>query len=251
MRIIQCSCLGNLGKFGNQMFQYCFAKTYAEITNSKLEIPEDWIGRKIFNIKDGIIKKPLPTVEENRSPLYIHDNHGKLITNIDLYGFFQKIECYQLMSISKCREWLQIQDKWKHRFYKQYCYIACHLRRGDFVTLHHSYPVIQEVAYINSIHKYGYKSNGILWFSEETAYADEECNELGIDFLPDFMHLINADILFRGPSSFGFWAGVIGNNKMYSPEVDFPDYGGGRVGFISDVEFKLGLGPNKEGIFKP
>lgn len=243
MSVIQCSCLGHLGKFGNQIFSYVFSKTYAELTNSKLEIPKDWIGRKIFNIKEGIIKKPLPTVEEK--DFVIED----MKTNIDIHGFFQQPKFYEIISILKCREWLQIQDKWIKKFPKRDHYIACHLRRGDFVTLHHSYPVILESAYINALHRYCYPINDAIWFSEENPHLDKECSDLGISFLPDFMHLINADVLFRGPSTFGFWAGVIGGNKMYSPKVDFPDYGGGRVGFINDVEFNEGLGPKKEGIF--
>lgn len=251
MSIIQCSCLGNLGKFGNSLTQYCFAKSYAEITNSTLEIPKNWIGRKIFKIaeKEKAISKTLPTITEDNLVLF---SNVRNMEDVDLYGFFQQPVFYNLISLSKCREWLQIQDKWIDKFLKiKPYYIACHLRRGDFVTLHHSYPVIQEIAYLFAVIRYKYQTKDILWFSEDIAYKDKECSALGIDFLPDFMHLINSDVLFRGPSTFGFWAGIIGNHTVYSPEIDFPDYGNGKVGFIGNVEFKLGLGPNKEGVFKP
>lgn len=244
MRIIQVSCLGHLGCFGNSVQQFVFAKSYAEFTNSKLEIPKDWIGRRIFNIKeDNIKQRSLPTVSEENIQF------GE--TNLDIYGFFQDPKFYKLISLSKCREWLSIQDKWLKKFpaNKKY-YIACHLRRGDFVILHHSYPVIQEIAYLNSVYKHNYDSKDVIWVGENIPQLDDECTSLGIDFLPDFLTLINADVLFRGPSTFGFWAGVIGNNIMYSPEVDFPDYGNGRVGFINDVEFNLGLGPHKEDNFE-
>jgi hypothetical protein len=29
MSIVQCSCLGNFGRLGNQFFQYAFAKAYS------------------------------------------------------------------------------------------------------------------------------------------------------------------------------------------------------------------------------
>lgn len=252
MRTIQISTLGKNGRFGNSVGQYIFAKTYAEITDSILEIPHDWIGRKIFKIaeKERSITKILPTIEEGRCPIFIKDSKGNLITNIDLYGFFQNPKFYNLISLTKCREWLQIKDKWNNKFRKiKPFYIACHLRRGDFVTQHHSYPVIQEAAYLQAVYRENYNPNDVVWISEDVPKLDSECASLGIDFLPDFMTLINSDVLFRGPSTFSFWAGIIGCCKIYSPVYDFPDYGN-KVGFLNDVNFKLGLGPNKEGVFK-
>lgn len=247
-RIIQCSTLGKKGHFGNQLFQYIFCKTYAEETRSVLEIPKDWIGRLIFEEaeKEEKIKKSLINFPEE--DLLELGNYG--ITNIDIVGFFQHPMFYKRISLTKCREWLKVKSKWEIKFRKKKpYYIALHLRRGDFLTQHWSYPVIQEGNYLRELYERGYDPNDAIWISDACPNLDSECSSLGIPFLPDFMELINADVLFRGPSTFSFWAGVIGCNKMYSPSADFPNYG--RVGFINDVEFKLGLGPFKEGIFKP
>lgn len=245
-KILQCDSIGKLGMFGNSIFQYCAIKAYAEEFGFEYRISSDWIGHKIFDIKDKLITGYDETIYEN--DIIFGTNYTG---SINFHGFFQQPIFYSLISLGKCREWLQIKDKWKKRFPKKdNFYIACHLRRGDFVTLHHSYPVIQEIAYLNSVHKYKFNPNNVIWVSENTPLLDDECNNLGIGFLPDFMTLVNSDVLFRGPSTFGFWAGIIGYCKMYSPDCDFPDYDNGRVGFISDVKFVEGLGPNKEGIFR-
>lgn len=72
---------------------------------------------------------------------------------------------------------------------------------------------------------------------------DSECIRHGVEFLPDFMTLYHADYIFRANSTFSFWAGLIGHGKMFSPILDFPDYGGvvGRV----NVDFVPGYGVDK------
>ena len=45
---ISMSTLGSFGQFGNQLFQYATLKACARCHNLRLEIPEDWIGRKVF-----------------------------------------------------------------------------------------------------------------------------------------------------------------------------------------------------------
>jgi len=47
---ISMTTLGQFGQYGNQLFQYAAMKAYARENNLRLEIPEDWIGRKILLI---------------------------------------------------------------------------------------------------------------------------------------------------------------------------------------------------------
>ena len=69
MNKVQVSCLGGMGRFGNQLFQYAFAKSYADKYNCILEIPSDWIGWKIFELEDSVIEKKLPKVTGPMLPL--------------------------------------------------------------------------------------------------------------------------------------------------------------------------------------
>ncbi|NJO65433.1 MAG: hypothetical protein HC836_47270 [Richelia sp. RM2_1_2] len=80
MNVIQCTCLGKMGRFGNCLFQYAFARAYAEKYGAVLEVPE-WIGEKLFGLKDKRPSLKLPKTNIDQVPW------GKV--NIDLCGHFQ------------------------------------------------------------------------------------------------------------------------------------------------------------------
>lgn len=243
MSVVQCSTIGQRGRFGNSVLQYLITRAYAEKYNCEYRIPSDWIGRKIFYINDCFVnsKESFQVVDE-----------GNLIfgqVNVDLYGFFQTREFYRLLSIAKCKEWLKIKESWLSKFPKiKKFYIACHLRRGDMSEYHWCYPTFKSESYINGVRNYGFDINDIVWVDEDNPSIDEECNKNEIPFLPSFMLMYHADVIFRANSTFSFIAGLLGNGNMYSPIYDFPSYGG-KVGLI-DVDFIKGLGIDKEGIIQ-
>jgi hypothetical protein len=242
--ILQSSCIGYKGKFGNALFQYSVTKSIAFHFNFNYCSSSNWIGRKIFEIDDPDLIEDANPANEN-DLLIVKTIKNK---NWDMIGFFQNPIYYQFLSTSICRNWLKIKDKWIKKFPKKKdFYIACHLRRGDMEEMHYSYPLINENSYINAVRDYGYDEKDIIWVSDNFPEIDSECEKEGIGFLPDFMTLYNSDVLFRANSTMSFWAGLLGDCRMYSPFIDFPDYGGGRIGKV-DCEFMYGLGIDKEGI---
>lgn len=224
-RIVQISCLGNFGRFGNQLFQYAFAKAYAEKYNAILEIPHNWIGRKLFNINDPFIKNPLSKTALDSIPF------GEV--NIDLFGYFQFKECYDLYSKQDVRNWFKFQDKWiKILPKKKEYYIACHLRKGDYESKYSGiYCSISENSYLTACKKFNLNIDKIIWISEENPMKLPGFE--GIEFLPDFMTLYNADVLLRANSCFSLWAGILNEKEIYSPIVS------GKTG-KNDVEFVKG-----------
>lgn len=62
-QILTMSCLGKLGRFGNQMFQYAFLRICAKKSGARVECPP-WIGQTLFGHKDAPISKPLPPAIE-------------------------------------------------------------------------------------------------------------------------------------------------------------------------------------------
>ena len=224
-QIVQISCLGNFGRLGNQFFQYAFAKAYSLKYNAILEIPNNWIGRKLFNINDPPISKYLPKTELDIIPW------GNV--NIDLFGYFQFKECYDLYSKQDVRNWFKFQNKWiKILPKKKEYYIACHLRKGDYESKYSDiYCLISESSYLNTCKKFNLDIGKIIWISEEnpTKLPGFE----GIEFLPDFMTLYNADVLLRANSCFSLWAGILNEKEVYSPIVS------GKTG-KNDVEFVKG-----------
>lgn len=47
-KFISMSTLGRYGRFGNQLFQYAALKMYAWTHGLRVEVPADWIGRRVF-----------------------------------------------------------------------------------------------------------------------------------------------------------------------------------------------------------
>lgn len=226
MKRIQISCLGHFGRLGNQLFQYSFAKAYARKYNAVLEIPADWIGRTLFNINDPPIKTNLPKTSTDVIPW------GE--TNIDLFGYFQFKECYDLYSKKDVSNWFRLKDKWLRMFPKNGSYIACHIRRGDYESKYSDvYCLISKGSYIEACKKFNLDINKIVWVSEEDKTKNELCEKYSVEFLPDFMLLYNADILLRANSCFSLWAGILSQNEVYSPVV------AGKTG-LNDVEFVKG-----------
>jgi hypothetical protein len=106
------SCLGKLGRFGNQMFQYAFLRICAEKSGSRIECPF-WIGQTLFGHKDAPISQQLPPAIERWDAIEsLFDSIPELIpylekiaeakssrvgsealehglANVDLWGFFQ------------------------------------------------------------------------------------------------------------------------------------------------------------------
>ena len=61
--VISMSSLGDLGRFGNQLFQYAFLKICAKKSNARMEC-SPWIGQTLFGLEDAPISKRLPLAVE-------------------------------------------------------------------------------------------------------------------------------------------------------------------------------------------
>ena len=228
-KIIQFTQLGKFGRFGNQIFQYLFARAYAEKYGATLELP-CWVGQKIFKN----VNHPIPSVQLRRTGI---DTVSFGEVNIDLFGYFQKKQFLPLLSESKIRSWLQFKDVWVERFGKGEYNIVAHLRRGDYVKKYSQhFCIVTEESYITACKKYGLPEDKIIWLREEDQKSIPELDD-DIQFLPDFFLMINADVLLRANSTFSQWAGFFNKNKVYSPLIE------GRH-CVQDVEFVEGNWPS-------
>ena len=231
-RIIQFTQLGKFGRFGNQIFQYLFARAYAKKTNAVLEIPF-WIGQKIFKN----INHPTPSMKLLRTGLDEFPKDGKV--NIDIFGYCQKQEFIDILSESKIREWLQFQDRWIEFFKNLKSVTVAHIRRGDYLNKYANiFCVVSKKSYYDTCDKFEVPRMypEIIWRSEE-----EQLKWRGLDddllFLPDFFEMIQCQYLLRDNSTFSFWAGFFNmTGKVYSPIVE------GRLDEC-DVEFVEGNYP--------
>jgi len=208
--IVQCS---SFGQFGNALFQYCFARAYAERLGATLETSY-WVGQRLFK---GVNEPPLSC----KLPKTMMDQLPSSITaEIDLHGYFQNKECLELYSVRKAKEWLQFKPEWAEQFPKKFAkYIAIHMRHGDYVTRYaHQFCLISAECQYQFAHHLNSRLDDlpIVVVSEENA---EDYDDPEISFLPDFFTLMQADYLIRANSTFSWWAGTLGNGRVYSPVV--------------------------------
>ena len=204
--IVQISCLGNYGRFGNSLFQYATAKTYAERHNCILETPP-WYGDELFNLKD----KPL----SRKLPRYHHDQLPEGKVNVDLFGYFQDQNATKHLSRAKLKEWFKFQKRWTDTFPKKHKIVA-HLRRGDYVKYSNVYCSVSRESYVKACEKYNINKDEIYWVSEEN---QKKTKYPWLDFLEDFFALMNADIILRANSSFSWWAATLSNAQVFAPVV--------------------------------
>ncbi len=163
--VLMMSCFGQIGKFGNQIFQYAFLRICAEKSGARVECPP-WIGQTLFGHHDDPISQLLPPAIERKDtgeslfeviPEYIpyleklaNAKHSRIgpealelgLANMDLWGFFifhtrflrpyQQYFCSLFQPVSDLKSALEnglnvIRAKGK-------TIVGVHIRRGDYVT---------------------------------------------------------------------------------------------------------------------
>lgn len=215
-----------IGGFGNQLFQYAFARAYAETHGATLLTP-GWIGQKIFVLSNKPLDSNLPCAGFDEIP------DGR--TNIILSGYFQFQEAINFMSRAKLRAWFQLQSGWKRRF-TTHLSIVAHVRRGDYINLSNIFCLVSEASYVTACKNYGLNVDNINWVQEGKRTISQDLLTSGLSFIEDFMLLMNAQVLLRANSSFSWWAAVLSNARVFSPIVE------DRTG-TQDVNFVEGNWP--------
>ncbi|MBK9441141.1 MAG: hypothetical protein IPN53_07445 [Comamonadaceae bacterium] len=245
-RVLTISTLGKFGDFGNQLFQLCFGIGLARHLGAELQIPNDWVGYKIFNIR-------LPEIEIipiAKTPIDYIPNADQIEKHhrIDLIGFWQFQEAIDMFSKNDISQWLVFQswilEKFRINNVNKFRKIAIHKRRGDYLKPENidRFCCISNRSFYKCLYTQVFQNlekndaSHVFEVSEENRICDDFCDSLNIGFIPDFMSLVSADIVIRSNSSFSFWASALGGDHVYSPVVK------DCVGW-SDVDFVAGNHP--------
>jgi hypothetical protein len=213
-----------MGRWGNCIVQYAVARAAAKRLGATLETP-DWIGRQVF---DGVND---PSIGRRLTPLPPEVIPTK--PGVAFHGYFQFQQAFDLMSRSELKQWLRIKPELMALCPKpRPFYIACHIRRGDYRDHPHLFAVVEKQCFLNGLAKFGYSESDVIWLTEETPQPGSEMMPKGLEFLYDFMLLLQADVVFRSNSTFSQWGAILSDSqKLYSPLV------GDKVGTREDVEF--------------
>lgn len=202
-----------IGRFGNKLFQWAYAKALSEIEGKELITP-DWEGNTIFGI---------------------HKTRPRRKDDVEI-GEYRQRQKDLIYTRAQLRKWLKptgsMERMVKRRVESQRKVLA-HRRVGDYIG--YGYPVVSEKSYATEIARHG--------FGEFTMVSDEVRSDNcgfpnNLSFVPDFLAMVHADVLFRGNSTFSWWAATLGHGEVYSPIID-----GLEGGKEHDVPFVKGNHP--------
>lgn len=201
-----------IGRFGNQLFQYCAARKLAELNGMTLTTPS-WIGERIFDVMH---------------PLRQSDHQDTVFE-----GYAQRQEDLRY-SRREVLQWLMLKPELKAKLdsFVPSGEIVAHLRRGDYEG--YGYCLVSKQSYRQAAEKFGFNPDDIVYVSEEEPLTHPDfTGELA--FLPDFYRMMKAKVLFRANSSFSWWASALGEAMTFSPDIR-----GKPGGVESDCEFQWG-----------
>ncbi len=225
---ISMSTLGSYGQFGNQLFQYAGMKAHAKSHNLKLEIPADWIGRKIFVDcdKEAVISNTPreQKVIEGSLPTYSSPNS---YNNCDIKGYLQYHTdlCMKDYFRSLFRFKPELEDGLatllKEVRQQASTLVAIHIRRGDYNIPSRSHNIAPTKWYLDWLDKNWEKlDNPILYI------ASDEIDKVRGDFekynpqtfkdqnyIVDHYILTHSDILLASNSTFSFTAAMLNTTE--------------------------------------
>lgn len=220
------------GGFGNQLFQYAFARAYAEKFGAALRT-SPWSGAMIFEIDDPVMENGRLVARED---LKLDQWAGE--TDIEITGMSQHGR-HLIYTREQVRRWFRFRPELEEILQGIPVFdLAAHLRHADFVG-HPGFISITRRSYEWACDKYCLDKRRLRFISFENPMTSPELGP-SFDFLPDFVALMRARVLLRGPSTFSWWAGVLGDHdRIFSPDQRGIPYQGHHRG-LQDVPFVEG-----------
>lgn len=148
--LVTVSCLGRKGRWGNQVFQYCFARSYSRRYNIGYQV-NYWVGQVLCCIEDSPIETKLPKYNEvfsmsggrknpdlNKQP-WTHSlpPNGYEVIGKDFDGYAQFHTSYYQQHCQMLQRLFTPKPVIRHRLapitekLRRKTVIGLHLRRGD------------------------------------------------------------------------------------------------------------------------
>lgn len=240
------STLGTRGRWGNQLFQYCWMRAMSEKMGATLHLPHDWIGRKLFDVPFWPDKGCASCRRRiDLDAALVNGTFDQWLGRLDGYDvltYAQHQRYLDAYTRAQAKSWLTLQPEWVDyedklltRFPKDYA--VCHVRRGDYEIdpFCRLYATISEGSYLSALKKFSIPEDA-LWIQEGWREPSGQVKSVGMPWLDDFLIIKNAKTILRSNSSFAWWAATLSDARVYSPLVE------SRVG-RQDVEFVAGNWP--------
>lgn len=238
------SSIGHNGRFGNQLYQYAFARMIADHHGLKL-MTSPWLGQHLFGIRNPPVTQRLPRIHESREfpegivPLELFE---QCPANHDIWGFFQfdtiHYAPYKDFIRSLYRPIPTIENPLRAALLRLTAgtrpLVALHIRRGDFVGRQFfSAPTAWYRTLLESL--WPTLNNPLLYVaSDEPGLVLPELSDFapitqqhldltvrGAEHYLDFYILSQADVLAISNSSYSFFAGLLNERAkaFYRPHL--------------------------------
>ena len=232
MPLIQAHVGGGLG---NKLFQYCFARAYAQKHGCDFHCQGYLYPQKWNIIFADTNHPPVTHALPIRQSFDLEQWDGETDITIAGYGQHQKNLIYTRRQI---KEWLrfkpEIEDMVKGI---EPVTILANQRLGDYTLACNPFAWVSPESYIECANRFGLGASNITWQDGDTHYPwpghdaslfkhHEHHNEFDerMDFLPDFVVMMRAKNLLRANSTFGWWAHELGDNeRVFCPDVSQVD----------------------------
>ncbi len=225
-KLISMSQLGRYGRFGNQFFQYAFLKIYAMEHGCQLELPADWIGRRLFDVDN-------PPVTHSLTPVTIKDwikEKQPNLVQFDVLGYFQHPTGHYapqkdyFRSLFRPRPKIEtiLRTRWDAITNRGKTVVGLHLRRGDFgYGIFWIAPSQWYLDWLEKIWK-DYEDPVLLIISDEPMKVLPDFAKYnpvilqntttmipGAEFYPDFWAMTQCDVLAISNSTYSFAASML------------------------------------------
>ena len=237
------------GGLGNKLFQYCFARAYAERHGCDLHVQGGLYPQKWNIIFEGTDHPPVTHPLPIRQSFDLEKWDGE--TDIRIEGFCQH-QKNLIYTRRQVRQWLrfkpEILDMVKGIKPVE---ILCNQRLGDYKLACNPFAWVSQESYIDCCNRFGLHASWITWQDGDTHYPwpgidaslfkhhehHAEFDER-IDFLPDLVVMMRAKNLLRANSTFGWWAHALGDNeRVFCPDVAAVLAEDGVVGGVRHPQF--------------
>lgn len=210
MNVLNCNLMGGAG---NTLFQYCFARAFAERHRMDLRIPA-WWGEKVFQIEHPHIAERFLDNQCNEETL------EQAVGHREFKGYAQMQQCLELYTRTEAKKWLKFRPEILACLPSDFIGgPVCHVRRGDFGG--YGYPLVSKQSYLDCLKNNALTEKPPIWISDDhPIHVPEFHNEL--EWLPDFWVLRKAKILLRANSSFSWWAHTLADDdqQVFSPVIE-------------------------------